>query len=139
MGKPTMFGTLEEIIQLSRDVEGVLPAIDFAHLHARSGRHNTYEEFRAMLKAVEDGLGRRGLETLHLHLSGIEYGPQGERRHIPLNESDFAYRELLQALIEVGARGTVGVEAPEPFHVADALTLQATYRRLRAIHEGSVV
>jgi deoxyribonuclease-4 len=76
---------------------------------------------------------------LHLHLSGIEYGAKGERQHIPLNESDFAYRELLQALIEVDARGTVGVEAPEPFHVADALTLQATYRRLRAIHEGSVV
>jgi deoxyribonuclease-4 len=139
MGKPAMFGTLEEVVQLSREVEGVLPAIDFAHLHARSGRHNTYEEFRAMLKTVEDGLGRRGLETLHLHLSGIEYGAKGERQHIPLNESDFAYRELLQALIDVDARGTIGVEAPEPFHVADALTLQATYRRLRAIHEGTVV
>jgi len=28
-------------------------------------------------------------------------------------------------------RGSVAVEAPLPFHVADALTLQATYRRLR--------
>ncbi len=138
MGKPAMFGTLEEVIQLSRDVEGVLPAIDFAHLHARDGKHNTYEEFRAMLKAVEEGLGRRGLETLHLHLSGIEYGAKGERQHIPLNEADFAYRDLLQALIEVEGRGTVGVEAPEPFHVADALTLQATYRRLRAIQEGTI-
>ena len=49
---------------------------------------------------------------------------------LPLNEADLQYRALLQALIDRGARGTVGVEAPEPFHVADALTLQATYRRL---------
>jgi hypothetical protein len=37
-------------------------------------------------------------------------------------------------------QGTVAVEAPEPFHDADALTLQATYRRLRDRHadESSV-
>jgi hypothetical protein len=32
-------------------------------------------------------------------------------------------------------RGSVAVEAPEPFHDADALTLQATFRHL---HERSV-
>lgn len=34
---------------------------------------------------------------------------------------------------------SIGVEAPEPFHVADALTLQATYRRLLAIKAGAIV
>ncbi|GAB4549229.1 MAG: deoxyribonuclease IV [Anaerolineae bacterium] len=139
MGKSAMFGTLEETIQLSKDVPGVLPAIDFAHLHARTGKNNSYAEFSAMLKAVEDGLGRRGLESLHIHLSGIEYGPKGERQHIPLNESDIAYRELLQALVDFECQGSIGVEAPEPFHVADALTLQATYRRLLAIKAGAIV
>ena len=75
--------------------------------------------------------GRRGLETLHAHLSGIDYGPRGERCHLPLNECDLKYRDLLQAMIDFDARGTIAVEAPIPFHVADALTLQATYRRLR--------
>src|SRR6185369_10768419 len=60
MGKGAMFGTLEETIQLSKDVPGVLPAIDFAHLHARTGKNNSYKEFSQMLKAVEKGLGRRG-------------------------------------------------------------------------------
>lgn len=135
MGKGAMFGTLEETIQLSRDVPGVLPAIDFAHLHARTGKANTYDEFAAMLKLVEDGLGRDGIEQLHIHLSGIQYGPKGEQHHLPLNEADFRYREILQALIDFDAKGSVAVEAPEPFHVADALTLQATYRRLRGAGE----
>jgi deoxyribonuclease-4 len=136
MGKSAMFGTLEETIQLGRDVEGVLPAIDFAHLHARTGRLNTYDEFAGMLAAVRDGLGRAGLESLHIHLSGIEYGPKGERQHIPLNEADIDYRALLQALIDFDARGAIAIEAPEPFHVADTLTIQATYRRLVQLKEG---
>lgn len=136
MGKAAMFGRLEETIQLSRDVEGVLPAIDFAHLHARTGRLNTYDEFAAMLAAVRDGLGQAGLESLHIHLSGIEYGPKGERQHIPLNEADMDYRALLQCLIDFDARGVIAIEAPEPFHVADALTIQATYRRLVQLKQG---
>jgi len=130
MGKPAVFGTLEETLRLSCDIPGVLPCIDFAHLHARSGQINSYDEFVAVLDAVQTALGERGLHNLHAHMSGIAYGPRGERQHLPLNEADLGYRALLQALIDRGAQGTVGVEAPEPFHVADALTLQATYRRL---------
>ncbi len=136
MGKGAMFGTLEETVELSREVPGILPAIDFAHLHARTGKLNSYKEFQKMLKTVEKGLGRHGLETLHIHLSGIEYGPKGERQHIPLNEADMDYRALLQALIDAEAHGSIAVEAPEPFHVADALTIQATYRRLVQIKKG---
>lgn len=136
MGKSAMFGTLEEAIELSREVKGVLPAIDFAHLHARTGKLNTYDEFCTMLSKVEKGLGRRGLETLHIHLSGIEYGPKGEKQHTPLNEADMNYRALLQALIDFDAKGSIAVEAPDPFHVADAMTIQATYRRLAQIKQG---
>lgn len=130
MGKPAMFGSLDEVLQLSRDIPGVLPCLDFAHLHARTGQLNSYDEFLSILDAVEAELGERGLRQFHAHLSGIAYGPRGERQHLPLNEADLRYRELLQALIDRGVQGTIGVEAPEPFHVADALTLQATYRRL---------
>lgn len=131
MGKPAMIGTLDELLALSRDIPGVLPCIDFAHLHAREGLVNCYDEFADVFRRVEAALGRAGLETLHAHLSGIAYGPRGERFHLPLNECDLKYRELLQAMIDFDVRGTVAVEAPLPFHVADALTLQATYRRLR--------
>ena len=138
MGKKAMFGTLEETVQLSRDIPGVLPCIDFAHLHARTGALNSYEEFSAILATVEEYLGQAGLEHLHAHMSGIEFGPRGEKNHLPLNEADLRYRDLLQALVDHGVHGTVAVEAPEPFHVADALTIQATYRRLLDAHENSV-
>lgn len=138
MGKGAMFGTLEETLRLSADIPGVLPCIDWAHLHARAGdgTFNSYAEFAAALDMVKQYLGDDGLKRMHFHMSGIAYSAKGEREHLPLNEADLHYRELLQAFVDYGVAGTVGVEAPEPFHVADALTLQATYRRLRGAGEG---
>lgn len=132
MGKSAMFGSLDEVLQLSQDIPGVLPCIDFAHLHARTGdgSMNSYEEFCAIFDAVEEYLGRDGLDHLHAHMSGIAYSEKGERHHLPLNEAEFRYRDLLRALVAYEVKGSVAVEAPVPFHVADALTLQATYRRI---------
>ncbi len=133
MGKSAMFGTLDEVIQLSREIPGVLPCIDWAHLHARQGdgTFNSYDDFAGALTRVRNGLGEAGLKDMHFHLSGIAYTSKGEKEHLPLNEADLKYRELLQAFIDFGVEGVCAVEAPLPFHVADALTLQATYRRLR--------
>lgn len=132
MGKGAMFGTLDEALQLSRDIPGVLPCVDWAHLHARTGdgSFNSYDEFANALGRMRDALGDEGLKRVHFHLSGIAYTPKGEKMHLPLNEADLRYRDLLQAFIDFGLAGTCAVEAPEPFHTADALVFQATYRRL---------
>ncbi len=132
MGKSAMFGTLDEVVQLSKEVPGVKPCIDWAHLHARTGdgSFNSYDEFADALRRVQAALGDEGMKTLHFHLSGIAYGPKGEKEHVPLNEADIRYRDLLQAFIDFKVGGTAAVEAPIPFHTADALTMQATYRHL---------
>jgi deoxyribonuclease IV len=133
MGKGALFGTLAEVLQLSRDVPGIAPCIDWAHLHARAGdgSFNTYAEFAEALQQVQALLGTDGLRNLHFHLSGIDYTPAGEKQHLPLNEADLNYRELLQAWVDFEVVGTCAVEAPQPFHTADALTIQATYQRLK--------
>ncbi len=37
MGKVAMLGSLEDTLTMSREIKGVLPCLDFAHLHARTG------------------------------------------------------------------------------------------------------
>jgi deoxyribonuclease-4 len=132
MGKSAMFGALEETIQLARDVEGVLPCLDFAHLHARpgDGSFNSYDEFMAALKLAAASLGQRGIRRLHIHLSGIEYSAKGERHHLMLKEADIKYRDLLRALADIGAAGRVMVESPD--QEVDAVLLQKTYRRIKS-------
>jgi deoxyribonuclease-4 len=125
-GRQSQFGTLEELLALSREVEGVAPCVDFAHLHARTGKDNSYEEFVAILGSVERELGQAGLEDMHIHLSGIEYGPRGERKHTMLAEADMRYMELLQALKDLSVKGLLICESP--YQEIDALIMQEAYR-----------
>ena len=127
-GKISQFGTLPELLRLSKELPGVAPAIDFAHLHAATGRYNSYVEFAEVLSRVGEALGRAALDDLHLHVSGIEYGKTGERKHLNLSESDFHYDELLQALADVKAGGLLICESPNIEE--DALLLQRTYQDL---------
>jgi deoxyribonuclease-4 len=128
-GKPSQFGTLEELLQLSSEIEGVAPCFDFSHWHARTGKNNSYQEFLSVLDQVERKLGRQALDNMHIHLSGIAYGKKGEIKHLMLPESDFQYAELLKALKERKAQGVVICESA-PYLEQDALLLQQTYQAL---------
>ena len=131
MGKGAMFGSLEEVVQLTKDLDFVAPCIDVAHLHARTGdgSFNSYDEFAAMFKLVQKQLGkRRGLYNLHFHISGIEYGPKGEKKHLVLSESDLAWEAFLQAVADFGVRGVMVAESPNLEE--DALAIQKKYNSL---------
>jgi deoxyribonuclease-4 len=128
-GKEIQFGDLEELLNLSAEIPGVTPCVDFAHYHARKGGgQNSYEEFLALLETIEDRLGRKALESLHIHVAGIEYGPKGERKHLNLRESDLKYKALLKALKDKDAGGIVICESPNL--EKDALLLKKSYARL---------
>lgn len=128
MGRGTQFGSLEELLRLSLDLERVAPCLDLAHWHARTGAYNSYDEWIAMFQRVEERLGRSALESMHVHLAGIEFGVRGEKRHLNLADSDMKYRDLLRALRDAGARGLLICESPNLEE--DALLLQETFRRL---------
>lgn len=58
MGKINQLGDLAEVIELVRLDDRVLPTIDFGHLHTRGlGALNTAEDFDAVIRALEDGIG----------------------------------------------------------------------------------
>lgn len=128
MGKRAQFGTLDEVLSLSEEIEGVMPCLDFSHLHAREGKENSYPEFTSILSKVEDALGKEGLANMHMHVSGIEYDRNGEKKHLTLKESDFNYPELLKALKEFEVKGLVICESP--IMEEDALLLKRTYAEL---------
>ncbi|HEY55685.1 MAG TPA: TIM barrel protein [Dehalococcoidia bacterium] len=128
MGKPSQFGTIEEVIKLCNELEGVGICMDFAHWHARSGASNSYPEFASILEQIKGGLGAKAIENMHIHVSGIAYGQKGERKHLDLKESDLQYIELLRALKDYGAGGLVICESPSL--EGDALLLQETYNSL---------
>jgi len=128
MGKPTQFGTIDEILNLCAELEGVGIGMDFAHWHARNGGSNSYPEFTSILQQIKQRLGDQALNNMHIHVSGIAYGKKGEIKHLDLKESDFNYVELLRALKDFDARGLLICESPSL--EGDALLLQETYHNL---------
>ncbi|MFW9907034.1 MAG: TIM barrel protein [Candidatus Thorarchaeota archaeon] len=119
-GKIKSFGSIEEIIKLCREVEGVIPTIDWAHLYARSqGAINDKDSYLKILESFEKELGKRFLNNMHFHVSGISYTKAGEARHFPL-DSKYGpdILPLVEIVDELGYKPTFISETPEPLRGA---------------------
>jgi deoxyribonuclease-4 len=113
-GKAAMLGSLTDVLEMARSIPGVLPCIDFAHLHARlgDGAMNTHAEWITALDLYRNSLGEPAVQHLHIHLSGINYGPKGEKNHLVMEEADLDFRNLMRALHDSGAQGRIMCESP---------------------------
>ena len=82
-----------------------------------------------ILEAYQTALGDDALKNLHAHLSGIEYGPKGERNHLMLEDADFDLAGLLRALAEFKCGGRILCESPEQMD-KDALLIKRTWEEI---------
>jgi deoxyribonuclease-4 len=130
MGKSAMLGSAADTLEMAKSIQGVEPCLDFAHLHARpgDGSMNTYEEWSALLTAYQKAVGKAALKHLHIHLSGIEYGPKGEKNHLKLAEADLDLKALLRALSEFGCGGRILCESP--IMEEDALNMKKAWMKI---------
>ncbi len=114
MGKSAMLGSLEDTLEMGKAIAGVEPCLDFAHLHARpgDGSVNTYAEWAGYFEQYRAALGAEALKRLHIHLSGIEYGPKGEKNHLKFEEADLDLHALFRALKDAGCGGRILCESP---------------------------
>lgn len=128
MGKPSQWGTLEEVLLVSKEFD-IYPCIDAAHMHARAnGAINSTQEWHDMLDRYEEVLGKKSLKKMHLHYSGIAYGEKGEKHHLSFKESDAKWKDYLKVLKERKAEGVLVSESP--LLENDALLLARTYGKL---------
>ena len=128
MGKPAQFGTLEDVLTISKEFD-LYPVIDPAHLHARyNGAVNSAEEWHAMFDTYEKYLGKKAIQTIHMHFSGIAYGPKGEKKHLALRESDAKWKDFLRVLKDRKIGGVCVCESP--LLEEDTLLMQKTFAAL---------
>ncbi len=128
MGKPTQFGTLEEVLKISKEFD-VFPVLDPAHMHARSnGAVNSMEEWNEMFDLYEKYLGKKSLQHVHMHFSGIAYSIKGEKHHLPLKESDARWKDFLKVLKKRKIEGVLVCESP--LLEKDTILMRDTYAKL---------
>lgn len=124
-GKHSQFGTLEEVLAISKEFD-IYPCVDVAHMHARAnGGINSIKEWDALFDQYADALGAKSLAHMHLHFSGIDYGQKGEKKHLPIQESDMRWKDFLKVLKKRRIGGILVSESP--LLEEDALLLQKTH------------
>ncbi|MCL4273041.1 MAG: TIM barrel protein [Anaerolineales bacterium] len=130
MGKSAMLGSFDDALAMSKAMDMVQPCLDFAHLHARpgDGTMNTYDEWSRLLEKYGKALGKKALKNLHIHLSGIEYGPKGEKNHLPLAEADLDLKALFKAMHAFGCAGRILCESP--IMEEDALNMKKAWMKV---------
>ena len=110
MGKQKSFGTLEEILSLSEEVDGVKPVLDFSHIHARgNGSLRSREDFSRIFDEVDK---RIGLEHIHSHFTGIFYENGNEKHHLTIDQGDLRFEHLAQEILDRGLDITIICESP---------------------------
>ncbi len=134
-GKLGAFGSIDELVKLCSETEGTLPTIDWAHLYARNqGDTNDKDSYLRVLERFEGALGRRFVDSMHFHISGIKYTLRGEESHKPLGGRwgpDIV--PLVETVIEVGYKPTFISETPNPLR--GALYAKALYDELEKMKE----
>jgi deoxyribonuclease-4 len=128
MGKVAQFGTLEEVLKISKEFD-IYPTVDPAHMHARTnGKINSTKEWNEMFDLYEEYLGTASLQHMHMHFSGIAYSEKGEKHHVPLQESDAKWKDFIKVLKNRKVAGTVVCESP--LLEKDTLLMQKTYQKI---------
>lgn len=114
MGKASVLGNLDEVLELCTVGENVIPAVDFGHLHAAgAGALADEGHFAAVLDRIEAALGAAALRRLHIHFSPVEFSMAGERRHRTMLDEGFGpdFALLARQIVQRGMTPTIICES----------------------------
>ncbi|WP_309492174.1 TIM barrel protein [Candidatus Hecatella orcuttiae] len=126
MGKQSQFGTLDEIIQLCREVDCV-PNVDFAHIFARQGGKIDYGE-------ILDRVAELKLPHLHVHFSGINWTPVkgtdkgNEKNHLEIKANQPPFEPLAREILRRKVSATIISESP--ILEQDSLAMKRIFEKL---------
>jgi len=131
MGKASLLGTVEEVIELCSIGPSVIPTVDFGHLHAVTGGGlQGKEDFAEVLDKFAKFISKEAFNGLHIHFSPVEYTGAGEKRHRTLLDDGYGPPfEPLAELIKERKMNPVIICESAGRQAEDALEYQEIYRR----------
>ena len=132
LGKVNQLGSLDEILEMCKLDERIIPTIDFGHLHARGmGCLNNSSDFEKVLEHIENSIGYDRLKTIHCHFSRIEFTTGGEKRHWTLADTQFGpdFEPLAEVIVKKQMEPVIICESRDVM-AEDAVRLKEIYERV---------
>jgi deoxyribonuclease-4 len=133
LGKVNQLGTLEEILEICRIDERLIPAVDFGHLHARGmGCLNSPQDFETIIEKIENELGTERMRKIHCHFSKVEFSSGGEKRHRSICDTEYGpeFEHLAVVLCKRNIEPVIICESRENM-AEDALKLKQIYESVK--------
>ena len=121
MGKYTQIGSYQEIFDICKLDDCLIPTLDFGHINCvLQGALKTKDDFRAILQLGINEIGFERMKDLHIHFSKIMYGPKGEVKHLTFEDDLYGpnYEPMIDAIIDLKLEPKIisesaGTQAPD--------------------------
>lgn len=133
LGKHNQLGTLEEIMEMCKIDERLIPTIDFGHIHARGlGRLNSEADFKEVIDIIENSIGKERTRNIHCHFSRIEYSRGGEKKHWNFSDKQYGpeFEHLAPILIKRQMEPVIICES-RGMMAEDALEMKKIYDMIK--------
>ncbi len=131
-GKQKVFGSLDEILTICKRVSGVIPVLNFAHIHAYDGgilkkKHNFQEIFDKTVKTLK-------INTFYTHFSGVEHNAGNKIRCTPIKKGDMRFDPLVDCLLD-NEDYEITIISGSPLLEHDAIYMKVILDRVRQKRE----
>jgi len=126
-GRQEIFGSLSEVIKTSKDINGVIPVVNFAHYHAReTGILKEPKDFDKLLDDIWDHTEGE----FYTHFSGVEHESGNEKRFTSIKKGDLRFEPLAEAIVDRNQPITIISGSPLLEH--DAMYMKVILERVLA-------
>lgn len=124
-GHQSVYGSLDQVLDLCDSVDGIVPVINFPHYHSRTnGSLTDSNDFLYLLEQVEPYCKGK----IHTAFAGAEYYEGNERRLTPIKKGDMKFEALAEALCDMKPEATVISASPLLEH--DAMYMRVINERV---------
>ncbi len=118
-GRQELWGSLEEVLEVVNHVEGTIPVLNIAHIHARGhGKMRTSEDYGELFDQVRETIGTK---EFYCHFSGVEHRTGNAMHYTQIKKSDLNFEPLAEFIVEDGGWLDITLISDSPLLEHDAM------------------
>ncbi|MDC1420165.1 hypothetical protein N8653_05560 [Euryarchaeota archaeon] len=128
-GRQDLWGTVEEVLEVCNHVEGTVPVLNMAHIHARGhGRMRTSEDYAELFDQVRENYGG---SKFYCHFAGVEHRMGNALHYTQIKKSDLKFEPFAEFLAEEGDWMDITIISDSPLLEHDAMYMLQHYDKAR--------
>ena len=128
-GRQELWGSLEEVLEVVNHVEGTVPVLNIAHIHARGhGQMRTSEDYGELFDMVRESIGTK---EFYCHFSGVEHRTGNAMHYTQIKKSDLNFEPLAEFIVEDGGWLDITLISDSPLLEHDAMYMMQNIEKSR--------